>query len=371
MHTIRFPFLLALLAPVAFAQDRPPTPDANDPAYAPLRAFLGTWTCQIDFAGEKSAGTQTYESLCNGLFVKSIVHATFGGQPFHGVAIWGYDQKAKHYVSVWGDSMGPAASETTATYDAKTKTWATEMTSGGGKSRGVIEWKDADTFHETSYMNQDGKEVVHMQVTRKRGKPPTAAIRDAANTGEGKVVAQVEKAAVAVAQPTGATTGVHRELLKAVGKWNVVMKVIGPDGDAMEFKGRESNSAACHGNWVWSDFHADDFMGSPFTGAGLIGYDPSTKKVTNYWVDTMGPYMSTFTGAYDDKTKTLSCSGTARDGEGNDMPMRQSIVWTDDNTRVATFVFGSGDQGRMEFHYTRAHEIPDHKMPPVPGTKIK
>lgn len=363
MNTIRFSLFVALLTSAACAQKDAAAPSGNDP-YAPLHAFLGNWTCEVTFAGEKSAATETYESLCNGQFVKTIVHATFGGQPFHGVSIWGYDPSAKQYVNVWVDSMSPTAAWTTGTYDAKAKTWSTVSTHAGAELRGVLVWKDADNFKGTSYLQQDGKEVVHMEITRTRRKAGAPPVSTAIGTATGTVKAQAEKTSVAAVEPAATIADGHRELLKAVGKWDVVMKVPGEDGSVMEMKAKESGSAACHGIWVWSDFHADDFMGAPFDGAGLIGYDPATKQYTSYWVDTMAPYITKLTGTYDGKAKTLVLSGTSRDREGNEMAMQERIHWPDDNTRVASFTFGAGEQAwKMELHYTRSHELPDHKLP--------
>lgn len=374
MKALRFSLFLAALTPIACAQDdASPTQNATDPIYEPLKAFLGNWTCDVSYAGQTSTATETYESLCNGMFLKSIVHGTFGGQPFHGVSIWGYDPQAKQYVNVWADSMSTTAAWTTGTYDAKTKTWSTTTMQGNTKTRGVTTWKDANSFTEVSYMTQNGKDVEHMRIARTRAKTATQAITDAASTAAGAAQTTVEKAAVAVAQPVATASSGHSELLKSVGKWDVVIKVMGEDGATTEFKAKDSSSAACGGNWVWSDFHADDFMGQPFTGAGLVGYDPSTKEFTNYWVDTMGPYITKLTGTYDEKTKTLTCSGIARGGDGAEMPMRQATTWKDDNSFVCSFTMGSGEQSmKMEMLYTRSHEVPDHKIPEahtLPGAK--
>ncbi|MEZ5966950.1 MAG: DUF1579 family protein [Planctomycetota bacterium] len=369
MKSIRIPLLISLLAPVAAAQDGAPTPpNANDPAYAPLKAFVGTWTCDVNYLGTSSKATETFEPLCNGLFMKSIVHGSFNGQPFHGLSIWGYDPQAKNYVNVWVDSTGTTPAWSTATYDATTKTMTSSSEMGGMKMRGVLKWTSPDAFEEKTYNLQGDKQVEHMTIKRTRAKAGAAtAVSDAASVaGETKV--QAEKAATAVAEPV-TTNPASNDLLKTVGKWDVVMKVMGPDGTAMEFKGKESNSAACNGLWVWSDFHSDDFMGTPFTGAGLLGYDPSTKKYTSVWVDSMSPHITKLSGSMDAKTKVLTCKGMSKDPAGNEMPMQESTTWTNDDARICRFEFGSGEQTmKMELHYTRAHEVPDHG---IPATKIK
>jgi len=368
MKTPRLSLLPLLLASAilpgrAPAQDNPPAPNADDPAYAPLKAFLGNWTAEVTYQGKKSVATETYESLCNGLFYKSIVIGTFDGKPFHGVSIWSYDPQAKHYENVWADSMSPAAALTTATYDPKTKSWASTTKMGPITTRGELKWQGADSFTETSYMNQDGKEVVHMVVTRKRAQPGAAPLTDPAGIKTKNATGAAEKTSVAVASTAQAASPAHARLLECVGKWDCVMKLPSPDGSMAESKASEVNSAACGGLWVWSDFKAPEFMGQPFEGHGLVGYDPDAKRYVNYWVDSMSPYITTLTGTYDEKTKTLTASGMSRDAAGAEMPMKESTTWKGDHSRVANFEFGTGEQTmKMELHYTRSQEVPSHKI---------
>ena len=52
-------------------------------------------------------------------------------------------------------------------------------------------------------------------------------------------------------------------------------------------------------------------------------------------------------------------------------PRRLTVGLRGPRPRDPINVFGRGEQGRMAFHYTRAYGMPDHKLLPWTGTKIK
>ena len=232
--------------------------------------------------------------------------------------------------------------------------------SGPGPSRGVMVWKDDNTLTDTSYMaGPDGKEAVAMEIVRKRSKPSSKPATAVASTPLTEVKATAEKTvSVAASMPSPG----HAELHRCVGKWNTTMRMPSPEGKVEETPGTEVSSAVCNGLFVWTDFHGT-MMGQPFEGHGLVGYDPGTKTYTNYWVDSMSPFLTELAGTYDSKTKTMSASGKSMDPMGNAVPMTENITWKDDHNRIANFTFGSGaETQKFEILYTRAQQEGAYKI---------
>jgi hypothetical protein len=365
MKTTRLPFALVLFAPLAVAQDgQPPMPDANDPAYAPLKSFVGSWDLTVKITGAPQVGgTETFESICNGLFLKSVVHSTYMGQPFQGVSLWGYDPKLKKYVNIWADSHSATAVRTHSTFDPATKTWTHTTIEGKGPTRSVLTWKDDNNFQEIAYgPGPDGKETVVMELLRTRGKPGSKPATSPASTPltEGKVPADkiTEKAA---AHAAAALSAGHKDLHRAVGKWTLTQKMVTPDGSAHDAQGTEVNSAACNGLWVWTDFSST--MGGGFEGHGLVGFDPDTKTYTTYWVDSWTPTVTVLAGKMDDKTKALTLSGVTTNAAGEESAMQETTVWQDEHTRTANFTFGAGPEAvQMELAYKRAQQDGAHMI---------
>jgi hypothetical protein len=358
MKQLSLSLTLAACGPWLCAQDAAATlPGPDDAVYEPLRALAGTWTCEVSAMGEKSTAVETSELVCNGLFLKSLVNGTWGGKPFQGLSLWGYDPKAKHYVNVWVDSSAPTAALSTGVWDAASKTLRTTTTvSPSGPSRGTTVWKDADTVVDTCWgKGADGKETVQMEIVRKRGTPPAKPSTEptgTAHAGKAEPAAAVASAAAAYA-----------ELHRAVGRWSATIACTTPDGTPSEDRGNEANTAICGGLWVWSDFRSPSFMGQPFEGHALCGYDPASKTYTTYWVDSMSPFVTTLRGKLDEKTKTLTSEGTTYDPMGGEMKMQETTSWKDEHTRVATFTCTSGEQSmKMEITYVREQQEGAHRI---------
>ena len=178
-----------LLASALCAQDAPAMPNPKHAQHDALKPFVGTWNCDVKMIMEgqtmEMTAVETAESICNGLWLKSTVNSTLMGQPFQGVTLLGYDPKRETHFSVWADSMGPIATRSDVTIDAKAKSWTSTTTEGHGPTRSVMVWKSNDHIVETAYaQGPDGKEVEMMWITRKRaGSTPTKAATESASVG--------------------------------------------------------------------------------------------------------------------------------------------------------------------------------------------
>lgn len=56
--------------------------------------------------------------------------------------------------------------------------------------------------------------------------------------------------------------------------------------------------------------HTSQFMGAPFEGFGMTGWDPLKQKYVGVWTDTMGAGLYSLEGTYDPKTESFTFEGT-------------------------------------------------------------
>jgi hypothetical protein len=100
------------------------------------------------------------------------------------------------------------------------------------------------------------------------------------------------------------------------------------------------------------------YMGQPFDGMGLTGYDNVLKKYNFFWADSMGTSMMVGDGHMDAQGKVLTSVMTYTDPlTAKQAPMRQ--VMTKEGPNTETFVmYGPGPDGKekkmMEMTYKRA-----------------
>ena len=148
-----------------------------------LAKAVGAWDAEIESmmggpgaSAEKSKGSETVKALPGGLWMMSDFQGEFGGMPFHGHGVNGYDPAKQKYVGTWVDSFGTHLSTMEGTVDEKTKTGTffmegPDMTGKMVKYRLVTKWIDDDnrTF-EMFGPGPDGKEGEVMKITYKRRK---------------------------------------------------------------------------------------------------------------------------------------------------------------------------------------------------------
>jgi hypothetical protein len=141
----------------------------------------GTWDADISVwmaPGQepmKNKATSEVKMILGGRYQQATNKGSFGGMPYEGVSVIGYDNAKKIFQSSWIDNMGTGVMAMEGTYDAATKTLTLK-----GKTYDPMSGKDmmlrqtfkfVDDKHQVIEMYQDaaGKEskAMEMKLTKK------------------------------------------------------------------------------------------------------------------------------------------------------------------------------------------------------------
>jgi hypothetical protein len=98
----------------------------------------------------------------------------------------------------------------------------------------------------------------------------------------------------------------HEWLAKAAGTYQgkVTMKMT-PEAPAMESTCTTTITPIFDGRYIQVETHSE-FMGMPFEGRGVYGYDNVSKKFVSTWIDNCGTGMVTGTGSVSTDGKVLT-----------------------------------------------------------------
>jgi hypothetical protein len=125
----------------------------------------------------ESNGTSENKWILGGRYLAQDVNGSFGGMPFQGYGVTGYDNTQKKYIGVWMDSFGTGMSHSVGTADATGKVFTHSredidpMTGQKMKHRDVVRIVDKDHFEMDMFrIMPDGKEtkVMELRYTRKK-----------------------------------------------------------------------------------------------------------------------------------------------------------------------------------------------------------
>lgn len=135
-----------------------------------------------------------------------------------------------------------------------------------------------------------------------------------------------------------------------VGTWDAEVSMMG-----QTWNGVETCRVECGGRWLTSNFEGE-FMGMPFQGKGLTGFDEARASFAGVWVDSTGGPMTTYADgrfSKDGKVFTAQADGLGRDGK----PERCEHVTTFVDARTRTFeivrVDGGKREPQMSIRYTK------------------
>jgi hypothetical protein len=92
-----------------------------------------------------------------------------------------------------------------------------------------------------------------------------------------------------------------------------------------------------------------NFMGMPFEGQAITGYDNFQKKFISTWVDNMGTGIMKMEGTWDDASKSITYTGKmVNPANGKECKMREVYKYIDDNTELME-MYGPDSKTGKEF----------------------
>lgn len=147
--------------------------------HAHFKEAVGTWKTEMKVymgPGEPSVstGTSEMEVIFGGRYLVEHFKCSMMEKPFEGMALAGFDNLKKKYVSIWLDNMSTGFMLMEGTYDEATKTTTSygeydDPFTGHEKMKSVIRElsKDKHVF-EMYQIGPDGKETKMMEITYDR-----------------------------------------------------------------------------------------------------------------------------------------------------------------------------------------------------------
>lgn len=133
----------------------------------------------------------------------------------------------------------------------------------------------------------------------------------------------------------------HTVLLEGVGEWEGTLTMLAP-GMPQEGTPCRESVTAIGPFWTTSTFKCE-FMGMPFVGSGVMGYDPEKKAYVGTWIDSMTTRLSVMEGKMDPAKKALVMSYKGPDPmTGKETTHRIETVWQADSY-TSTFFMGEGE----------------------------
>jgi len=132
----------------------------------------------------------------------------------------------------------------------------------------------------------------------------------------------------------------HKALGKTLGHWTVAAEFVQPGEGPMTGTGTMDTKMALGGRFTISEFRMPDFMGAPFEGMAIMGYDNYKGEYSGVWIDTMSTHVTTTHGNMDEHG-TLVMIGTSVTPMG-EAPMKiESTI--SENTLTDRFYDGLPD----------------------------
>jgi hypothetical protein len=170
----------------------------------------------------------------------------------------------------------------------------------------------------------------------------------------------VDSAAANKAWMEYATPGdMHKMLAKSDGVWNGANTTwMENGGKPMTSTSEATNKMIFEGRYQVSE-HKGNFMGMPFEGMSITGYDNAKKKFVSSWLDNMGTGIMSMEGEWNASTKSIEFKGKMTDPTrpGKDCDVREVYTFIDDNTQKLEMYGPDSKTGKefktMEIMFTR------------------
>lgn len=147
----------------------------------------------------------------------------------------------------------------------------------------------------------------------------------------------VDSAAATKAWMEFATPGeMHKMLAKFDGNWTGTTTTWMEEGaKPMTSQSECTNKMIFDGRYQHSTYKGN-FMGMPFEGMSIMGYDNAKKKFVSTWIDNMGTGMMHAEGDWNPAKKSIEFKGKMTDPSRpeKDCDVREVYTFTDDNNHM-------------------------------------
>jgi hypothetical protein len=141
----------------------------------------------------------------------------------------------------------------------------------------------------------------------------------------------------------------HKILANSNGAWiGEVTMWMAADAPPQANKSTMVNKMIMDGRYQLSEYKGD-FMGMPFTGMSITGFDNAKKVFTSSWIDNMGTGILKMEGPWDEATKSMTLSGKMIDpATVRECNMREVFKIIDDNNQLME-MYGPDPKTGKEF----------------------
>lgn len=150
----------------------------------------------------------------------------------------------------------------------------------------------------------------------------------------------------------------HKMLAKGDGNWSAETTMwMEPGAPPVTGKGSAQNKMIMGGRYQQSSFKGD-FMGMPYEGAGVTGYDKAKKVFFTSWMDNMSTMIMNMEGRWNEATKSIEFKGRMLcPANGQECDMREVYKYVDDKTHIMEMYGPDMKTGKefkgMEIKFTR------------------
>jgi hypothetical protein len=151
----------------------------------------------------------------------------------------------------------------------------------------------------------------------------------------------------------------HEHLKDFVGAWSADVKMwMDPNAPPIISKGQATFKLIFDGRFLYGDF-IGEFMGAPFKGINIMGYDNAKKEFFSIWLDNSTTGLLSSTGVYDADTKKYHFRAVTLDPySGQTMDLREEAYFASKDEYIS-ITYAKPKDGKefknMEMKYTRVN----------------
>lgn len=127
----------------------------------------------------------------------------------------------------------------------------------------------------------------------------------------------------------------HKNMASSVGDWKAEVTMwMEPGAQPTKSTATATNEMLMEGRYLKST-HKGNFMGMPFEGISITGYDNIKKTFVNTWIDNMGTGVMVTEGKWNKEKNAIELTGKATDPmTGKDSKIRETLTFNADGSQL-------------------------------------